>query len=127
MNKLLWSAAIAGGLLFAPAHAHHSAAMFDPTKDVVLQGTVKGVQITNPHSWIQLLVPATDGSTTEWSVEMASPGILLRQGFKRSSIKVADKLTIKIHPLRDGRPAGLLVSLTMPSGEVLPHLAAPAS
>lgn len=126
MNKV-YSIIIAGALLVAPALAHHSAAMFDPAKDVVLQGTVKGVQITNPHSWIQLLVTAPDGSVMEWSVEMASPGILIRQGFKRSSIKVADKLTIKIHPLRDGRPAGLLVSLTMPSGEVLPRLAAPAS
>ena len=126
MNKA-YGIAIAGALIAAPAGAHHSAAMFDPTKDVVLQGTVKGVQITNPHSWIQLLVPAADGTSTEWSVEMASPGILIRQGFKRSSIKVADKLVIKIHPLRDGRPAGLLVSLTLPSGEALPHAVAQTS
>lgn len=127
MMRITGSAIVASVLLVAPADAHHSAAMFDPAKDVVLQGTVKGVQITNPHSWIQLMVPAADGTSTEWSIEMASPGILLRQGFKRSSIKVADRLVIKIHPLRDGRPAGLLVSLTLPSGEALPHLAPPTA
>ena len=125
MKKVVMSAVIAGALLNMPAHAHHSAAMFDTTKEVILNGTVKGVQITNPHSWIQLLVPAPGGAMTEWSIEMANPGTLIRQGFKRSSIKVADKLSIKVHPLLDGRPGGLIASITLPTGEVLPRPVAP--
>ena len=127
LNKARFGVAIAAALLAAPALAHHSAAMFDTTKDVVLQGTVKGVQITNPHSWIQLMVPGADGSATEWSIEMANPGVLIRQGFKRSSIKAGDKLTAKVHPMHDGRPAGLIASLTLATGEVLPHAAVPTS
>jgi len=38
------------------ASAHHSFAMFDRTKDVVLKGTVREFQWTNPHSFIELEV-----------------------------------------------------------------------
>ncbi len=38
------------------ASAHHSAAMFDPSKEVTLTGTVKEFQWTSPHCWIQVLV-----------------------------------------------------------------------
>ncbi len=44
-----------------PAPAHHSDAMFDSGKELTLNGTVKEFQYTNPHSWIQLMVPAAGG------------------------------------------------------------------
>ena len=107
-------------LLTAPAYAHHSAAMFDSVKELTLQGTVKQVEITNPHSWLQVVSLDSSGAPVEWSVEMANPGTLIRQGFKRSSFQVGDKVMVKIHPLRDGRPGGLLMSVTTASGVVLP-------
>ena len=46
-------------LIASSALAHHSRAMFDQTKQVTLVGTVKEFQWTNPHCWIQVLVPDT--------------------------------------------------------------------
>ena len=54
-----------------PACAHHSFAMFDQTKTVEVQGTVKELLLTNPHSWLQILATGPQGETLEWSIEMA--------------------------------------------------------
>jgi hypothetical protein len=93
------------------ASAHHSFAMFDNTKSVTLDGTVKEFQWTNPHAWVQLVVkdPVT-GKDAEWSIEGGSPNGLARQGWKRTSLKPGDKASIVIHPLKDGTPGGSLVS-----------------
>jgi hypothetical protein len=121
MKSILCGIAAAGVLLAAPAYAHHSAAMFDTTKEITLAATVKDVQITNPHSWLQVLAPDSAGATVEWSIEMGNPGSLTRRGFKRSSLRPGDKVTVKIQPLKDGRPGGLLVSVTTAAGVVLPQ------
>ena len=44
------------------AHAHHSYAMFDSSKTVTLHGTLKQFQWTNPHSFLQILVPSDKGT-----------------------------------------------------------------
>ncbi len=110
--------AIAGvavvGLAAAPAFAHHSFAMFDNQKTVVLDGTVKEFQWTNPHSWVQLIVkdPAT-GKDVEWSIEGGSPNGLSRYGWKRTSLKPGDKAQVTIHPLKDGTNGGSLAGVTV--------------
>lgn len=101
-----------------PGSAHHSFAMFDQEKLITLQGTVRAFDWANPHSWIQVLVPA-DGKVTEWSVEMSGPGGLARKGWKPRTLKQGDKVTIVIHPLRDGGPGGSFVSVVLPNGQTL--------
>ena len=64
--------------------AHHSGAMFDDKKSTTLAGTVKDYQWTNPHCWIQVLVPGAQGPI-EWSIEMGSPAQLFRGGWKRGT------------------------------------------
>src|ERR1700722_14588377 len=89
------------------ASAHHSFAMFDATQTKTLVGTVKQVQWTNPHIWIQVLVPdAKAGAAAEWSIEGGSPNGLTRQGWRRTSIKEGDAIEITIHPLKDGTNGG---------------------
>lgn len=107
-------------LAATPAFAHHSHAMFDAGKQVTLVGTVKEFQWNNPHCWIQLLVPdANDpsGAPVEWGVEMGAPIQLVRHGWKPSSLKPGDKITVVINPLRDGRPGGQIVSAIGPDGK----------
>lgn len=101
-------------LTAAPAMAHHSFAMFDNQKSVTLEGTVKGFQWTNPHSWVQFVVkdPAT-GKDVEWSIEGGSPSGLARQGWKRTSLKPGDRAEIIIHPLKDGSNGGSLVNASV--------------
>lgn len=113
--KRMIGAGIAVLLTAMPAIAHHSGAMFDAEKMVTLSGTVKEFQWTNPHCWIQVLVPAASG-TAEWSVEMASPLEVYRAGWKRDTIKSGDKIVVTIHPVRDGSRGGLLVSVASING-----------
>ena len=102
-----------------PAVAHHSFNMFDAQKEVVLEGTIKEFQWTNPYIWIQVLVPDAKGATVEWSVEGSSPNLVGRQGWKRNSFKPGDKVVIKVHPMRNGDPGGSFVSATLADGRVL--------
>ena len=70
--RTLCLAMIAAALFVAPAGAHHSFAMFDATKNVTLQGTVKEFEWTNPHSWLRVNV--TDektGKTVLWALELS--------------------------------------------------------
>jgi hypothetical protein len=101
------------------AFAHHSGAMFDSTKQVSLQGTVKEFQYTNPHSWLVVNVPDAAGKVTEWSFEAEGPSTLLRAGIKKSSLMPGDKVTVRGRPLKDGRPGAGLIDVTKADGTVL--------
>ena len=99
--------------------AHHSFAMFDQTKQVTLTGSVTVFEWTNPHAYIEIDVPDENGVAKHWSVELGSPSILMQSGWKYKDLKHGDKITVKISPLRDGKPGGLLVQATLPDGRVL--------
>jgi hypothetical protein len=104
--------------LSAQVLAHHSGAMFDNTKSSTLSGTVKTFQWTNPHCWIQLLV-TSDRDADEWSIEMGSPSQLFKGGWRPSTLRVGDKITLVVHPTRDGSHAGLFVSAVGPDGSAI--------
>ena len=110
---------LASLVLLAPAYAHHSFAMFDAAAEKTLEGTVKEFQWTNPHAWVQLMVTAPGGKVTEWAIECASPNALKRQGWRSTSIKSGDRVTMVIHPLKNGEPGGSLVIVTLPDGKQL--------
>ena len=117
MKKTRSMIAFAGALLATlQASGHHSAALFDDQKSVSLSGTVKSFQWTNPHCWIQVLVPGQPDAV-EWSVEMGSPSQLYNIGWKPKTIKPGDKITVQIHPSRDGKNAGLFISATNADGK----------
>jgi hypothetical protein len=109
---------VGSSLLACAAVAHHSFAMFDPTRTVTLSGTVREFQFNNPHCFIQLLV-TSDGRTDEWSIEMGSPPHLLRSGWKPNTLKPGDKITIVFNPLREGSKGGNYVSVTGADGKVI--------
>jgi hypothetical protein len=102
------------------ATAHHSFEMFDRARTVTLTGTVKEFQWTNPHCWIQLWVPSTDGTPVEWGIELDSPRSLIRTGWKPRLIKAGDSISVVIHPKRDGTEAGGYLSGTAADGSALP-------
>jgi hypothetical protein len=118
--KIVACAALLAALPGTPALAHHSFAMFDQTKTLVLKGTVTEFQWTNPHSFIELDAPATPGGKVEhWGIELNSPNNLTRQGWRRTSVKPGDVVTITINPLRNGMKGGLFNSVVLPDGHVL--------
>ncbi len=130
MIKVLKPTALSAGaclglLAAAPASAHHSFAMFDRSRQISVSGTVKDFQYTNPHSWVIVLVPGADGKVVEWGFESEGPSTLLRNGVKHSSLIPGDKITATGFPMRDGRPAGSLISITKADGQVLSFHAGP--
>lgn len=105
--------------LSAPVMAHHSAAPFDQSRTVEIHGTVKEFQYTNPHAWLIIAVAKPDGTKEDWSFQAEGPSTLLRYGIRLSSLVPGEAVTMKANPLKDGRRAGIWVSLTKADGTVL--------
>jgi hypothetical protein len=114
MKTAIFSVAAVLTVFAATASAHHSFAMFDQAKEVTLDGTLKELQWTNPHIWVQVMAkdPAS-GKEVEWSIEGGSPNGLSRRGWSRNMMKAGDKLTVVIHPLKNGDHGGSLTKLTV--------------
>jgi len=102
-----------------PLMAHHSGAGFDSEKVAEITGTVKEFQFKNPHTWIQVIVDDGKGQKTEWSLEWGSPNMLGRQGYRPSTFPTGAKVTIKMHPMKDGSPAGEFMAAKFADGKVI--------
>ena len=117
------SPGIAVGILLltvAPgSQAHHTATMFDPASPKTLNGTVREFQWTNPHCYIQLLVRNEAGVEEEWSLEMAAPMHLQRLGWRKSTLRAGDRITVTFHPLRNGGKGGEVQEATSADGRPL--------
>ncbi len=100
-----------------PAAAHHSTAMFDFTKTIQIQGTIKSFQWTNPHTWAVVTV-----GKAEYGLEGMSPNYLSRNGWSKRTLKTGDKVKLTLHPLKDGRKGGFMVSVELPDGKLLYNL-----
>ncbi len=118
MKRVLAAVALAAVGLSSPALSHHSFAVFDRTRQMTVTGVVKEFQWTNPHSWIQLLVTDKDGATQEWSLEGGSPSILVRNGWKRTSLQPGDRVSILIYPLKTGEAGGSFLEVHKADGSV---------
>jgi len=118
--KALVLGLVAASAYAVPAFAHHSFAMFDSEKSVTMNGTVREFEWTNPHSWIHLMVQdAAVGKPLEWSIEMASPAQQAQRGWKADTVKAGDKISVTIHPLKDGSRGGQYMSVVLPNGQTL--------
>jgi hypothetical protein len=79
-----------------------------------------------------MLVPTGDGKVQQWSIEFGGgPATFPAMGITRSNPKVGDKIIVHVHPLRDGRPGGSFMTMTLGDGKPLaparPAAAAPAN
>ncbi len=102
----------------SPALAHHSFAMFDMAQEKTISGTVTDFQWTNPHSWIWLEVPAASGAE-QWGVEGMSPNFLERRGWSKNTLHRGDKVSVTIHPVKNGGHGGSFMRVTLPDGKVM--------
>jgi hypothetical protein len=84
------------GLCGIPAWAHHSfAAEYDSNQAITLKGTVVEMEWVNPHSWLHIDVKGPDGTVVSWTCETAPPNMLYRQGWRRTSLKKGDEVTVE--------------------------------
>src|SRR5580700_10257111 len=121
-------AAFAGAVLLVaglPVFAHHSgAAEFDSTKKIDLTGVVTKVEWTNPHAHFYIDVKDSSGNVTNWNLELASPNVLIRNGWKRNSLKPADMVTVTGIQAKDNSNYGSAGVVTFPDGHKLTFLGA---
>ncbi|MFT3905899.1 MAG: DUF6152 family protein [Steroidobacteraceae bacterium] len=111
------------------AFAHHSFAVFDTTREVSIEGTVKQFSYTNPHIWIDVEVANGKGGSDLWGIETGPPSQQRRLGWTPDILKPGDKVKATLHPRRDGTHAGSIVTLAFADGTMVgqPRNRGPAS
>ena len=112
MNKTIavFAATVSGGvaLLAGSALAHHSFAMFDLSRHILVEGTITDWHFNNPHSWLYIEAPDENGELQQWGFEGAARVHAIRQGVNGNTFVQGEQVRVVMSPLRDGRPAGVM-------------------
>jgi hypothetical protein len=117
MSRRSVSAALCLVLAPAIAQAHHSfAAQYDANQPVTLQGTITKVEWMNPHAYFYVDVADDKGKTVNWAVEGGAPNVLYREGWKPTSLKAGDKVTITGSRAKNGSNLINATSFKLPDG-----------
>ena len=107
MRLAFGSGVIAASLLLTAvsAFAHHSfAAEYDSNKPVTVKGIVVRVDWTNPHAYLYVSMKDQNGKAETYAFETGSPNALMRRGWKKSTVKEGDQITIDGYLAKDGKP-----------------------
>jgi hypothetical protein len=106
-------------LAASAASAHHSPIIFDRDRTVTIVGIVTEFKWSSPHAWIRLDVKGGDGTVGNWGVEMNPESLLAKEGWRSSTVKPGDRVSITVHPLRTNELGGQFVSIKLPDGRTL--------
>jgi hypothetical protein len=97
--------------------------MYDSGDPVVVAGTIKEFNWSNPHCWLTLVVTDASGQVSDWYVEMGSTADAARSGWRPKVIAPGDNVSVALHPLKPelrgqsgGRNVGSLVAIALPNG-----------
>ena len=120
MKNLKWTGllgfAMALGVV-SPALSHHSHAMYDHTKSITLTGNVVNFAYINPHGSIDIAVQGENGQMVKYWIEMSNLTNMVTRGITKTTFKHGDKVTVTMHPLRDGRAGGSYVTIIAADGK----------
>ncbi len=117
--RAAWIAAAALGLVVgvAPAVAHHSfAAEYDTSKPVKVSGTVSKVEWMNPHARFYVDVREADGKVSTWNFELGAIPVLLRQGWRKESLRAGDQVTVEGNRAKDESHTAAARVVLLPDG-----------
>jgi hypothetical protein len=108
-------------MLSASALAHHGAASFDNDKVLTLKGTVTEWLWLNPHCFLKIDVKDESGTVKNWNLELGNPTDTSTVGYRRTTFKAGDEVTVTITPVKSGAPTGRLRTVILPNGQKLPQ------
>jgi hypothetical protein len=108
-------------LLSLSAGAHHGAASFDNEKVLTLKGTVTEWLWANTHCFLKLNVKDETGAVRNWNLELGNPTDITGAGYRRTTFKPGDEVTVTITPVKSGAPVGRLRTVELPNGQKLPQ------
>jgi len=98
---------VTAAISLTPLLAHHgTAASYDQKVSVTLKGTVTEFLWRNPHCALFVAVKQDNGQTVDYSIEMYSPSLMVKQGYSRTVLKKGDTVEIDVHPSLAGTPSG---------------------
>ena len=107
-------------ILATPAFSHHSfMSEYDLNKPITLNGVVTRFVWTNPHALFNIDVSDRNGKVTNWTLETACPNALLNRGWKRSSLKAGDHITVEAYASKKGTPVAATRAVVLANGQKL--------
>jgi len=117
--------ALAVGLLASgnPLFAHHGNAAFDSGKKITMKGTVTEWAWSNPHCLLQFDVKDDSGQVAHWIGETQNPVTMVNGGWSKAAFKSGDEITVTLEPVKNGKPMGRILTVTLPNGKTLDAMA----
>jgi len=119
--RLAMAGALAAAILSGPgAMAHHAGLGFDTSHPYIFHGTVRKFAWSNPHAWLFIEVPKSDGTSELWGFEAGGTNALDRQGWHKNDIPEGAKITVIGSASRDlTKRLAMLQKVILPDGRSL--------
>ena len=98
--------------------AHHSQGMYDISTWITLEGTIRQVRWSFPHTWVFADVEDEQGQLQGWALEGASPPSIQALGVSKDHLLPGDRISARCHQLKDGSPGCVLGFVTPMHGDL---------
>jgi len=99
--------------------AHHGTAAFETSKSVTMKTTVADWYWANPHCFLKFDYKNDKGEVEHWVVETSNPADMINKGWSKDVMKPGDQVTVEVYPVKNGKPIGRLIHITLPNGQTL--------
>jgi hypothetical protein len=113
MSRTLQVVTLGALVLAAPVWAHHGFGRFDATQEVMLEGTVTGIDFVNPHAYLYFDARGADGKVTKMRCEMRAATVLRRSGWSAEMFTAGKHVVISGNPHRDDPASCYIETLTL--------------
>ena len=114
------------GAALSPGTPHHSfAAEYNREDPVEFDGVVTRVEWKNPHAHFYVDVTTAEGTVENWDMELASPNMLVRNGWKRDLLKQDMRIHVTGSRANDGTNTAATTLITLPNGNELTFISNP--
>jgi hypothetical protein len=108
-----------------PAFAHHSQAMFDTSKEILIEGTVARFDWKNPHMYLIVKTTGPDGKPALVEGEGLAITQALVDGLDRDALMPGTPVVMRANPNRGGWGKQVrILDVTTQDGEIHPFYAA---